>query len=108
MWMVKVRILPPQPIFLTCASCENDRSALGGRQAGFSPTPPAAVHGFHVGVAHLLQIFCYERGTKASAAIQNQLRAGIRNALLDVALDDAAAQVYRIGEMPFIPFIIFA
>src|SRR6266404_9237350 len=102
MWMVKVRILPPQPIFPSIwLGSRKHELIFGSRQAGIEPAFPSAVHRFHVGVAHLLQIFRNERGAKTTAAIQNQLCARIRDALLDVALNNSAAQVYGVGNMPF-------
>src|SRR5882672_5186211 len=104
---VKVRILPPQPIFFR----QRGKSAaliLRGRQTRIQPAFPAAVHGFDVGVAHFLQVVRHQRGTKTAAAVQYDLGAGIRHALLDVALDDALAQMHCAGKMAFGPFIVFA
>src|SRR5260370_23466191 len=66
---------------------------FGDRQARIQPAFPAAVHRFHVVVAHFLEIVRHQRGTESAATIQNELRASVRNALLDVALDDAFAQM---------------
>src|SRR5713101_4645991 len=95
---VKVRILPPQPILF---AQELSRTPLvsGDRQARFQPALPPAVHGFDVVIAHLLQILSRECGTESAAAIQNELGVRVRNALLDVALDDALAQVNGAGKM---------
>src|SRR6266436_2377427 len=78
---------------------------LSRGQSGVDPALPAAVHRFHIVVAHLLQIIGYQRGAEAASAIQDQLRAGIRDALLDVPLDDALAQVHGIGNMSLGPFV---
>src|ERR1700687_4765480 len=96
---VKVRILPPQPIFF---DREFGRTPLvsGDRQARFQPALPPAVHRFDVVVAHLLQILRHECGAKSTAAIQDELCIRVRDSLLDVALDDAPAPVNGAGKMP--------
>src|SRR5205807_5383462 len=43
----------------------------------------------------------HERGSESTTAIQNELGIGVRNALLDVALDDASAQMDGPGRWPF-------
>src|SRR5258707_12323235 len=98
MWMVKVRILPPQPIF---AGHSRDILISCSRQPGVLPALPSAVHGFHIGVAHLLQMVSNHRGAKTTAAIQHELRTGLGNVLLDVTVNESASRVFSIGIMPF-------
>src|SRR6266704_2296645 len=64
---VKVRILPPQPIFF---NQDFGRAPLvsGDRQTRFQPALPTAVHRFDVAVAHFLQIVCHKCGTESPAA----------------------------------------
>src|SRR6516225_3709499 len=107
MRMVEVRILPPQPFSVESKSSEA-RLSLCRRQSGGNPALPAAVHGFHVGVAHFLKIFRGERGTEAAAAVQNEFRLGIRHRLFDVALDDAFSQVNRPGYVSVGPLAVLA
>src|SRR5260370_41700637 len=73
MWMVKVRILPPQPIFLHDPA-DGSFLVFSRGQTGFEPALPAAIHRFRVGVAHLLQIVGDESGAEFSATIQHQFR----------------------------------
>jgi hypothetical protein len=114
---VKVRILPPQPIpslklTVSIASAapilsRNERSPgelrtrprliLRRREARFDPAPPTAVHRFHVGVAHFLQVFRRQRRAKPAAAIQDDLCVRVWNALHDIALNDALTEVHGAG-----------
>src|SRR6202008_69429 len=98
MWMVKVRILPPQPIL----------SVFLRGKAGVQPALPPAIHRFDVGVTHLLEIVRGERGTEAAAAVKNELGGGIGHALLDVAFDDAFGEMNRTGQMASSPLAFFA
>src|SRR5450755_2253775 len=58
-----------------------------------APAPNAAVHGEHVGVSHLLQIVGGQGGAISAAAVEDEWGVQLRYALLDIALDDALAQV---------------
>src|SRR4029077_14453357 len=60
------------------------------------PAPNAAVHGEHIGITHLLQIVGGQRGAISTATIEDEGRAQFRCALLDIAFDDALAQVNRL------------
>src|ERR1700682_293511 len=104
---VKVRILPPQPIFSEQAL---SRTLLipRYRQTCFQPALPPAVHRFDAVVAHLLKILRHQRGPESAAAIQDELCIRVRDSLLDVALDDASAQVNGAGKMSLHPFIVLA
>src|SRR5262249_43495588 len=66
----------------------------GGRgQTALVPAAPAAIQREHVQVAHLLQVVGGERAAKAAAAIEEDGRVLLGNRVLDVALEDAAADV---------------
>src|ERR1700689_1908548 len=71
------------------------------------PVANAAVHGNHVGVAHLLQIICGQRRAESAAAIENYFRTQIGHTCLDIALDDAFAQVNCPGKMVLGKFAFF-
>src|SRR5271170_5444748 len=73
------------------------RLILRRREARLDPTLPTAVHRFHVGVAHFLQVLRRQRRAKPAAAIQNDLCVRVWSALLDIALDDALAEVHGAG-----------
>src|ERR1700756_5793236 len=77
---------------------------LDYRIASFGPAAPAAIHRDHVGIAHLLQAFGCERGAEAATAIENDRRAFIRDGFLDVAFDDAFAEVNGVGNVSAGPF----
>ena len=57
------------------------------------PSAPSARHRTHVRVAHFGQIVCGERRSKPAAAVEDDVGACVRDGLLDVAFDDALAQV---------------
>src|SRR5215470_3097667 len=100
---------------LTLASTRNNNqlyqlsgSIGGSRQASFEPAAPAAVHRFDVAITHFLQIIGDQRGTESTAAIENYFRRGIRDALLDIPFDHAAAHVHRVGKMTLGPLVVFS
>src|SRR5580704_458191 len=76
--------------------------------ASFGPAAPAAIHRDHVGIAHFLQAFGCERGAEAAAAIENDRRAFIRDGFLDIAFDDAFAEVNGVGNVSAGPFAFLA
>src|SRR5206468_3848030 len=49
-----------------------------------------------------------QRGPESPATIQNDLSVRVRNTLLDVALDDAFAQMNGAGKMPLRPLVVLA
>src|SRR5713226_2908470 len=59
----------------------------------FAPASNAAVHGEHVGVAHFLQIVRSQSGAISAAAVEHDRGVHFWYAFLDIALDDALAQV---------------
>src|ERR1700738_3250763 len=69
------------------------------RIAFLTPIPNSAVHRNHILVAHLLQVVGGQSRAEASTAIQHQLGVKRGNPRLDVALDDAFAQMKGPGEM---------
>ena len=82
MQTVEVRILPPQPAALSCLQLTETRhvSEEPGKPAGSEDVwPELSRHGFVVGSA--------ER--RPRAAVEHQRRSVVRDALLDVALDNA-------------------
>ena len=67
--------------------------ALGNRHLGFVPGAPTAGEREHVGVAHLLQGIGGERRAVTAAAVEHDLAVELRNGRLDVALEDALAEL---------------
>ena len=59
------------------------------------PLAPPAGHRLHVAVAHLREVLGGERRAEAAAAVEDDLGVGVGDRLLDVALDDALAEVPR-------------
>src|SRR5215470_2709069 len=108
MRMVEVRILPPQPIFHSNTNVMKGGSPFRRWQSRGDPGLPAAVHGFDVGVAHLLKVLCSQRGAEPAATIEDEVGAGIRHRLLDVALNDAFSEVNRAGNVPVGPLVVLA
>ena len=47
----------------------------------------------------MLQVFSGQRGAEAAAAVEDDFRGGVWNLLLDVALQDAFAEMNRAGKM---------
>src|SRR5208282_6641564 len=83
-------------------------SVLHRGEAGFGPAAPAAIHGENVGVAHLLQIVRHQRGAESAPAVKHDGSRLARQGILNVALDDALAQVNGAGQMAFGPFAILS
>src|SRR5712691_2543810 len=77
----------------------DEKSILFGGEACAGPGAPAAVHRNAIRVAHLLQIVCGQRRPESASAVEHQRRGLVRHGLLDVALDDALAEVNRAGEV---------
>jgi len=67
------------------------------RQTSFGPTTPAAIHRFHVGVPHFLEIIGDESRTVTATTVEDEFGGWIGNLLLDVALDHAFAHVNCAG-----------
>ena len=74
----------------------------------FSPAANAAIHGDYLGVSHLLQVIGGQCGAEASATIKYELSLQVGNLALDVALDDALAEVDGSGEVVGGEFAVFA
>src|SRR5439155_1129197 len=100
-----------------CASCSSSpggrrrpagRSVLVDRVAELRPPPPAAVHRDRPAVAHLLERIGGERRAEAAPAVEDDLGLAIRDALLDVALDDALREVPRAAGVALLPLAILA
>ncbi len=73
-----------------------------------APTAKTTVDRDNVGVAHFLEIIGHERGTESAAAIAENARLGIRDTLLDIALDNALAEMNRAGSVAGMPFAFLA
>src|SRR5665213_170613 len=69
------------------------------RQPRFIPRPPSAVERDRVLIAHLLQSIGDQRRAKSAAAVQHHGGRFAGNFRLDIALDDALAQVDRAGRV---------
>src|SRR5579864_5994872 len=82
--------------------------AFGERITLFAPAANAAVHRNDVCVTHLLEIVGGKRGPKTAATIKDHLGVEFWHAGLDVAFDDAFAQVDGAGEMIFGIFAFLA
>src|SRR3984885_9137947 len=78
------------------------------RKTGFGPPAPAAIHRNHIAVAHFLQIVGRQRGAEAASAVENDRGGFVRDSLFDIALDDAFAEVQRVGNITAGPFAFFA
>src|SRR5665213_1051669 len=78
------------------------------RQPRFIPRPPSAVERDRFLIAHLLQSIGDQRRAKSAAAIQHHGGRFAGNFRLDIALDDALAQVDRAGRVTGGPFVVFA
>src|SRR5271157_5230063 len=76
--------------------------------APLAPIADAAVHGNDVGVSHLLQVIGCQRGTEAAATIEHERSSEIGILALNVALDDAFAQVDGSGQVVGVEFAVFA
>src|ERR1700687_3603659 len=99
-------------ILPTAAYRESQRSRqflrLFDRQRRLAPAAPAAVHRCDVGVTHLLQVVGGERRAKAAAAIQDDPGGAVFNGALDVALNDALAEMLCAWQVAVRPFTLFA
>jgi hypothetical protein len=78
------------------------------RERLFAPLANAAIHGNNVGVTHLLQVVGGEGGAETATTIEDErgIEGGIPG--LDVALDDAFAEVDGSREMVGIELAVFA
>ena len=76
-------------------------------KAGFAPIANAPIHGDDGFVAHSLEVFRGQGGSKAAAAVEDDLRAQIGNDALDVALQNALAEVDRLRQMARGVFTLF-
>src|SRR6266852_9078964 len=74
----------------------------------FAPIADSAVHRNDVGVSHFLQVVGGQRGTETAATIEDEFGLQIGVLALDVALDDALAQVDGAGQVVGVEFAIFA
>src|SRR3954470_3462371 len=72
------------------------------------PLAPAAGHRRDVRVAHLLKIVGGQSGSESAAAVENQLRIPVGDALLDVTLKHTAAHVLGAADMACSPLTLFA
>jgi hypothetical protein len=78
------------------------------RVALLAPIADSAVHGNDVGVAHFLQVVGGQRGAEPTSAIKDERRIEGGTLSLDIALDDAFAEVDGSGEVVGGEFAIFA
>src|SRR5258708_4799620 len=78
------------------------------RQPRIQPALPSAVHRFDVVVAHFLQVLRHQCGAESAAAIEDELRIRVGNALFDVALNNAPAHVNGAGKMSLRPLVVLA
>src|SRR5262245_12576857 len=76
------------------------------RQPALDPATNAAVERDDVGVAHLLQVVGRERRAEPAAAVEDERRRLVRERRLDVALDDALAQVDGAGDALLLPLVV--
>src|SRR6185503_2493773 len=67
---------------------------------GLAPAAKASVHRNDVAITHLLDRVGRERGAIAAAAVKNERAAEIGDFGLDVALDDAFAEMNGAREVP--------
>ena len=66
---------------------------------GLSPASVAAVHGEDRLVPHPLKILGGERGSKSTAAVENNLGLDVGNDRLNISFYDALAQMQGLGQM---------
>ena len=78
------------------------------RVAPFAPVADSAVHGNDIGVSHFLQVIGGQRGAEAAATIEYEFSLQIGILALNVALDDALAQVDGSGQVVGVEFAVFA
>ena len=68
----------------------------------------SAIHGYDIGVSHFLQVVGGQRGAETAAAIEYEFSLQVGILALDVALDDALAQVDGSGQVVGVEFAVFA
>src|SRR5580700_7872426 len=78
------------------------------RVALFTPVANSTVHGNNVGISHFLQVVGCESGAEAAATIEDQLGIQIRILILNIAFDDALAQMDGSGQVIGVEFAVFA
>src|SRR5258708_10343473 len=78
------------------------------RAAAFAPIADPAIHGNDVGVSHLWQVVGGQRGTETAATIEHEGRCEIWIFSLNVAFNDAFAQVDGSGQVVGVEFAVFA
>src|SRR5262249_10347259 len=81
--------------------------ALDG-ESELDPATPPAVHRANVAVSHLLERVGRQSGAKATPTVEDDVRVVVGNRLLDVALDDALAEVRRPPHAATLPLTVFA
>src|SRR5690242_4183935 len=82
-------------------------SAFGWVTLLVPPAPPS-VHRSDVRVAHFAEIVRRKRRAKAAAAVEDDLGIRVGDLRLDVALDDALAEVLCARQVPLGPLALFA
>src|SRR5687767_7747048 len=90
------------------SACATISSLLLRRKPRLLPRPPAAIERDHVLVSHLLQRIRRERRAESATTVEHHAGASIRRRLLDIALDDAFAQVNSARRMTSRPFGVLA
>src|ERR1039458_5602774 len=78
------------------------------RKAPLAPIANSAIHRYDIGVSHFLQVVGGQRGTEAAATIEYERSFEIGILALNVALDDALAQVDGSGQVVGVEFAVFA
>ena len=73
-----------------------------------SPLANAAVHREDVCIPHPSQVIGSEGRAKSAAAIEDDGRVDVGNALLNVALDHSLTEMNGPGEMIVLPLVVFA
>ena len=74
------------------------------RETCLGPAAPAAIHRNDVGVAHLLQVVGDQGRPESASAVEHERRIFIGEGLLDIAFDDALAEMHGPGQMAARPF----
>jgi hypothetical protein len=75
------------------------------RQSCRFPGFEAAGHGFHVGITHSLQTFSSEGRAAAAAAVRDDRHRRIGRGFFDLQFNCSATEIFRAGNVPFLPFI---
>src|SRR4029077_4525653 len=78
------------------------------RVAPFAPIADSAVHRDDVGVPHFLKIVGGQRGSKPTATIEHERSCEIGILSLNVAFDDALAQVDGSGQVVVVDLAVYA